>query len=524
MIVRHRCRAKACLCSVITSLLLGQGGALLAQAGNVPVQTGNVQAPAANRTADDSDSTRVGNGSAASPTSPVSKPGVASKSVAVKTKKSVPNPPAKSCPYTPNRLPGTEAAKPMPPRQRLPLLTSGRTAAIQQVAGTMPGSGSPPANPGYAGSATGGSSDVQQELQKLYQRDGRAMPPMNMSQLTVPSNPPPAATRETPDEGAAPAHKSFFQRTFPGLGRWFHRSAPEPTVQRSPSAYPNPNQLPPPGMRPQQPPFVHPRQPNMANSPRPGLFPGVQQPAPVGAPPMQIRPAQPNVAVAPSAAPHVATETPRLAAPGAGPLAAPAADAPLAAPPQLAAPEVAAEVKDSPFSGRKLFPEDAEEPKLAAAKPSSIHDDVDDDLKLDDDSPAEHAPQVAATESSRNDQLKLLAERSGLNGFKGFCPVTLKNERKLVTAKPEYVSEYNSRVYTFASAEAKLEFDLAPDHYVPVQNGRDVVQLAGGTTAAEGSLDHAAWFKGRLYLFASEDSMDTFVSAPAKYAAAAATK
>ena len=33
----------------------------------------------------------------------------------------------------------------------------------------------------------------------------------------------------------------------------------------------------------------------------------------------------------------------------------------------------------------------------------------------------------------------------------------------------------------------------------------------------EGSLDHAAWFQGRLYLFASAETMETFVSAPGQH-------
>lgn len=110
-----------------------------------------------------------------------------------------------------------------------------------------------------------------------------------------------------------------------------------------------------------------------------------------------------------------------------------------------------------------------------------------------------------------------IAARGDLKGFKGFCPVTLRNERRLVDAKPEFRAEHQGRSYYVSSAEALEQFHQNPEKYVPACDGRDVVQQVSGAVVVEGSLDHAAWFKGRLYLFATADARVEFVSAPAEF-------
>jgi YHS domain-containing protein len=110
-----------------------------------------------------------------------------------------------------------------------------------------------------------------------------------------------------------------------------------------------------------------------------------------------------------------------------------------------------------------------------------------------------------------------LAEKTLSTGFKGYCPVTLRNERRLVEGKPEFAVELGGATYRFANADALAEFQIHPEKYVPAQGGRDVV-LAGGGEPKEGSLDHAVWFRGKLYLFSTAESRQAFVAAPAKFA------
>ena len=118
---------------------------------------------------------------------------------------------------------------------------------------------------------------------------------------------------------------------------------------------------------------------------------------------------------------------------------------------------------------------------------------------------------------TREKMLKI-RERGGMKGLKGFCPVMLHDERELVDAKPEFHSTHRGQKFHFASEEAKTKFEEDPSLYAPAAYGADVVALTRDKDVVEGSLDHAAWFKGRLYLFGSQEAHDTFVAAPVQFA------
>jgi YHS domain-containing protein len=113
-----------------------------------------------------------------------------------------------------------------------------------------------------------------------------------------------------------------------------------------------------------------------------------------------------------------------------------------------------------------------------------------------------------------------LAERSGLGGFQGYCPVALRDRRELVDARPEFLSIYQGRTYELASAEAKARFEADPTKYAPVGQGNDVVLVSRGETEVEGNLSYAVWFKDRLYLFRSTSTLREFNAEPTKFALA----
>lgn len=158
-------------------------------------------------------------------------------------------------------------------------------------------------------------------------------------------------------------------------------------------------------------------------------------------------------------------------------------------------------VQQSPFSGLKLQAPDQS------------------DLPIPKDVPA--ADETAPTRSETHPRTKepelrshsLTMSASPHTGFKGFCPVSVYY-RKLIKAKPEFSSEYNSRVYQFATAEAKAEFDKFPNRFVPVAEGFDTVIAVEDDEKVEGSLDYAAWYLGRLYLFSCQANLTLFHSAP----------
>jgi len=190
--------------------------------------------------------------------------------------------------------------------------------------------------------------------------------------------------------------------------------------------------------------------------------------------------------------------------------------------PQLPAPaNSSAETKapdENPFTGLKLeteAPATPTQPPLlpnigkgaAPALPLGNDDDDDDmdsDAKLDDASAA---------------KLRKIAERAELKGLKGFCPVTLRDDRDLADARPQFKAVFQSKVYNFATEEARDKFEKNPKAYAPIAGGNDIVANKLESSDIEGSLEHAVWFRDRLYLFSSAKTKATFEATPSKFAA-----
>jgi len=127
---------------------------------------------------------------------------------------------------------------------------------------------------------------------------------------------------------------------------------------------------------------------------------------------------------------------------------------------------------------------------------------------------------VRSVRSSREEKLRRIAARRGMAGFRGFCPVVLRDERELADAKSQFQSKYRGKTYFFSSANAKAAFDREPRKYAPVSAGNDVVRYRDDFDPVEGSLEHAAWYHGRLYFFASAETRQKFVRSPKSYAIA----
>lgn len=103
-----------------------------------------------------------------------------------------------------------------------------------------------------------------------------------------------------------------------------------------------------------------------------------------------------------------------------------------------------------------------------------------------------------------------IAARAGLIGFMGFCPVALRDHLRLVDAKPQFTAEHQSQSYQFSSEAAQQKFEANPERYLPAAGGLDVVAVSQGTAVAQGSLEHALWFRHKLYLFINRENMELF--------------
>ena len=134
-------------------------------------------------------------------------------------------------------------------------------------------------------------------------------------------------------------------------------------------------------------------------------------------------------------------------------------------------------------------------------------------------SPAETARlrQIAEQEQRQLQQRQIQA-RAGQTGFKGFCPVALRERRELVESSSRFTSTFGLQTYAFSSAESKAAFDTDPARYAPAAGGSDVVVLVNSGEEQAGQLDYALWYRDRLYLFRSRETMTLFSKDPQRFA------
>jgi YHS domain-containing protein len=77
---------------------------------------------------------------------------------------------------------------------------------------------------------------------------------------------------------------------------------------------------------------------------------------------------------------------------------------------------------------------------------------------------------------------------------------------------------HRGQTFHFANEDARTKFEQDPVRYAPAVFGADVLALSRHQEVVEGSLDFATWYKGRLFLFASKETHDTFIESPAEFA------
>lgn len=404
-----------------------------------------------------------------------------------------------------------------------------------------------PANQGEAA-----PSPVQKQLEELYRKDGRPMPQMNFNQTPISANDQVSNANGTPSAvnrpNAAPTNtvppkpRSLISRLNP-----FSRTKSAPAPLPNHPANPVPNTA-------ARPPQIQPRLVPGANGIKPAganAANGISNAAPRALPVPAAAVPAPQPAAAQTAGPGRSQLSDSLPpVPGDPGYQAPAAN--LAIPPAPASvdealenafndmtdekglPEekVTAEPKatesENPFSGLSLDEEFGPATKPATEKANSTEPKSETNSIVIEPGPSKEItaeeiplpPEALPAEPAKEEvdaKMKLIAERGDLRGLKGFCPVALRDNRDLKNALPEHHSTLNGRTYYFSTADAKAAFDEHPEQYAPIAGGQDVVLLKEKITK-EGSLDHAVWFKNRLYLFTSQKSLEQFVATPSEFA------
>ena len=160
-----------------------------------------------------------------------------------------------------------------------------------------------------------------------------------------------------------------------------------------------------------------------------------------------------------------------------------------------------------------------DEISLEADKPLETDADLDSiplPTEPEDVADLEADPKAEVATQDVDSKISLIKSRGELRGLKGFCAVALRDARDLKNALPEHTSTFKGRTYYFSSDEAKATFEKHPELYAPISGGNDIVLLKEKVTK-EGSLDHAVWFKDRLYLFTSQKTLEQFVATPKEF-------
>ncbi|HBN74669.1 MAG TPA: hypothetical protein DD473_02375 [Planctomycetaceae bacterium] len=124
---------------------------------------------------------------------------------------------------------------------------------------------------------------------------------------------------------------------------------------------------------------------------------------------------------------------------------------------------------------------------------------------------------AAAEPRSPQEKYQLIASRGDATGFKGFCPVVLRDTLELVDANPVFRTEYEDQLYYFSSEDALQKFEANPLQYVPAHGGVDIVQFIEHGLEQPGRLDFAVWYQERLFLFSSQSTLEIFRADPERF-------
>ena len=102
-------------------------------------------------------------------------------------------------------------------------------------------------------------------------------------------------------------------------------------------------------------------------------------------------------------------------------------------------------------------------------------------------------------------------------GFEGYCPVSLKQVGKWVKGDARWGMNHRGSVYLFAGENELRTFRSAPDVFSPVLSGIDPVLALDQQQAVRGKRAHGLQYEGRIYLFASEATLQVFEANPEGY-------
>jgi YHS domain-containing protein len=108
-------------------------------------------------------------------------------------------------------------------------------------------------------------------------------------------------------------------------------------------------------------------------------------------------------------------------------------------------------------------------------------------------------------------------------GLEGYCPVQLihdlqNNNPQWTLGDRRWGATHRGRTYLFAGPEQQRLFLDDPDRFAPLLSGNDIVLAIDARQNVAGKRAHGVLFSGRMYLFASEETLQRFSESPHRYA------
>lgn len=131
---------------------------------------------------------------------------------------------------------------------------------------------------------------------------------------------------------------------------------------------------------------------------------------------------------------------------------------------------------------------------------------------------ADDQTQVAQAVDDKAVRSCLIVQRDGkMVGLGGFSPVALTREKRWKKGSETFVVSHEGVDYFLQSADEAKQFEASPERFIPGLHGCDLVELQLENRATTGAIEYGAFYKGKVFFFASVENRDRFENNPTWY-------
>jgi YHS domain-containing protein/thioredoxin-related protein len=131
---------------------------------------------------------------------------------------------------------------------------------------------------------------------------------------------------------------------------------------------------------------------------------------------------------------------------------------------------------------------------------------------------AHEQTQVAQAGDDKAVRSCLIVQRDGkMVGLGGFSPVALTTEKRWKKGSEAFVVSHEGVDYFLQSADEAEQFEASPERFIPGLHGCDLVELQLENRATTGAIEYGAFYKGKVFFFASVENRDRFENNPTWY-------